>query len=36
MTSSSKAIAHYPQNLADLPDRTAFTAVAAAPITGAE
>jgi hypothetical protein len=31
-----KAIAHYPQDLADLPERTTFTAVAAAPITGTE
>jgi hypothetical protein len=36
MTSSSKAIAHCPQELADVAERTTFTAVAAAPITGTE
>ncbi|KAA0110662.1 oxygenase MpaB family protein [Mycolicibacterium sp. P1-5] len=32
----AKAVAHYPQDLADLPDRTTFTAVAAAPISGTD
>ncbi|MBI2705144.1 MAG: hypothetical protein HYX32_07640 [Actinobacteria bacterium] len=31
-----KAIANYPNDLAELPERTTFTAVAAAPITDTE
>jgi hypothetical protein len=32
----ARAVARYPEDLADLPERTTFTAVAAAPITGTD